>query len=341
VLRALIILLLILIAPARAADLPRVSFEILARKGVSATAQQEWYQALTALGISGLRVQAGGETDKPEINSQGSGDSRSFRVTGILAADNMLHVPGGKFSVRDRSGLTRWLENLGDAGVEGVTKQRSAFGLLPSELVKVDNDLARRVGRSTKGRTAKEVARAVADRVQLPFELDPGVTSALARVQIEDELKDLSCGTALAAVLRPAGLVFWPERARGETLHYRVGKPAGKQEVWPVGWEPEKRPSDVLPALFEILNVEIADIPVSEAIEAIEGRLAVPLVYDRNSMALHGADPTKVQAKVPAKRLSYSQVLSQVLAQARMRYEVREDEAKKPFLWITTLKPAP
>ena len=175
----------------------------------------------------------------------------------------------------------------------------------------------------------------------MPFKLDPGATPALGRVTVRDELQNLSCGTALAAVLRPAGLVFRPERQRGGTLYYRVGEPAAGVEAWPVGWKPQKRASDELPGLFEMLNVEITQTAVSEAVGAIEGRLEVPFIYDRTAMALHAADPTQVQAEVPAKRLSYSQVLNRVLAQAHLRYELRVDEADKPFLWITTLKPAP
>ena len=39
--------------------------------------------------------------------------------------------------------------------------------------------------------------------------------------------------------------------------------------------------------------------------------------------------------------MSYSQVLRKILSQAKLRYELRVDDADKPFLWITTVKPAP
>ena len=38
--------------------------------------------------------------------------------------------------------------------------------------------------------------------------------------------------------------------------------------------------------------------------------------------------------------MSYSQALRRVLSQAKLKYELRVDEADKPFLWITTIKPA-
>ena len=64
-------------------------------------------------------------------------------------------------------------------------------------------------------------------------------------------------------------------------------------------------------------------------------------MFDRNAMALHQADPTTVTADVPGKRMSYSQVLRKILSQAKLKYELRVDDAERPFLWITTTKPAP
>jgi hypothetical protein len=105
-----------------------------------------------------------------------------------------------------------------------------------------------------------------------------------------------------------------------------------------VGWEPRGQRIKVLPDLFEHLNVEISDTPVSEAVEAIQSRLKVPFLFDYNAMALQDIDPAKVQAKMPGKRMTYGQVLSKVLLQARLQYELRIDEADKPFIWITTPK---
>ena len=175
----------------------------------------------------------------------------------------------------------------------------------------------------------------------VPLELEAGAGGALAGVQVAEELQGLSCGTALAAIARPAGLVLMPRRERGGPLEYRIVKPQAGSEAWPVGWTPKQRPAEVLPVLFELLNVEIKEIAVSEAVAAIEGRLEVPFLLDRNALALHGADPTTVQADVPSRKMSYSRVLDTVLMQARLKYELRIDEADKPFVWITTVKPAP
>ncbi|REK11915.1 MAG: hypothetical protein DWQ37_12900 [Planctomycetota bacterium] len=318
---------------------PPVDFEILTDPGLPVTASQEWYQALTKLGVTGLRIRSGG--GEPGIDNRGTAEKPSYKVTGVLTADNTLHVPGGKFGPRDSGKLRKWLDKLGDRGAEGVTQRPVAFGLTPSELQRVSEDLMQPVGSSTRGRGALAVAGAIAQRLQIPFVLEDGAKRALADVKVVEEMKELSCGTALAAVLRPAGLVLVPEHPRGGELTYYVGRPRPGREVWPVGWKPEGRAADRLPALFDMLNVEIRETPVADAAVAISGRLEVPILYDYNAMALHGVDPTTTEAEVPAKRMSYSRVLARVLHQAGLEYQLRVDEADKPFLWITTLKPAP
>jgi hypothetical protein len=323
-----------------AAAPPRVSLEIVTRPNIPPTAPQQWLEALSSLGLSGLQIRAGFEGDKPELESTGTANAPAYRVVGVLAGDNMLHVPGGKFGMRETGRLRKWLNDLGNDGIEGVTHERMAFGLTPSQIEQVMSDLKQPVGFSTLNLPADQAVAKIARLLRLPLKIDVGVGGQLAGVKVADELKDLTCGTALAAIVRPAGLVLQPRR-EGASTGYRITKPVKGQDMWPVGWPLKKRAAEELPVLFEMLNVEIADIPVSEALEAIQGRLGAPLVFDRAAMALHGADPTTAPAEVPAKRMSYSQVLGKILFQAKLRYEVRIDEADQPFLWITSVKPAP
>lgn len=336
-----ILLLAVLGASPALAQSPRVALELVTRAGLPPTAPQEWYQALSNLGFSSLRIRSGTSGDAIGIQNQGTKAAPSYKVVGMLSADNMLNLPGGKFGLKDTGKLRKWLDNLRDLGTEGVTAPRAAFGLTPSQLQEVHDDLKRSVGFSTKGMAAGTAIARIGGTLGMPLELDAGSNGALARVEVADELKGLSCGTSLAAIARPAGLVLAPRRASGGPLVYRIGKPQAGSEAWPVGWMPKQRPAEVLPLMFELLNVEIKEIPVSEAVEAVEGRLEVPFLFDRNAMALYGADPTSIQADVPSRKMTYSRVLDTVLMQARLKYELRLDEADKPFLWITTVKPAP
>jgi hypothetical protein len=339
--RAIVVVCLLMSAgvPAGAADAPpNVSFELLTRQGAPITAAQQWYQTLTELGIDGLQIRSAHPGDEISIRQAGSDDALRYQVVGILSPDNVLYVPGGKFKASEVAKLRAWLASLKEGGVEGVTEPRSAFGLTARQLADVNDDLKQPLGISTKGQRADRAAEPLADRLKYPLELDASARRLLAEVTLADELTSVSRGTALAAMLRPAGLAFEPRHSDG-ALRYRVRKALAGREAWPVGWKPTQRPAKILPELFEFLNVEIKDISVAEALSAIEGRLKVPLLFDYNALAAAEIDPAAVTAEVPEKRMTYSQVLQKVLAAARLKYEVRTDEADRPLIWITTIKP--
>jgi hypothetical protein len=322
-------------AAAAASAAPRVSMEIAAETGLPIDAAQRWSQALASLGIDGVRIRAASPRDTPAVSKQGAG----FQVVGVLASDNVLYLPGGKFKMNDSGAMKQWLAKLRDGGAVGVTQSRSAFGLLPSQLEQVTNDLKRPVTTVSTGSATSDAVRQIAGTLGSPLVIDARTSAALESSIVADDVNGLSAGTALAILLRPAGLALVPERVEGE-LRYHVHRAARGQQSWPIGWKPEKRISEVLPRLFEFLNVEITAIPVSQAVEAIQVRLEVPVFYDRNAMALFGIDPAQTPAELPSKRISYSQTLNRLLSQAKLKYELRVDEAEKPFLWITSIKPA-
>ena len=60
---------------------------------------------------------------------------------------------------------------------------------------------------------------------------------------------------------------------------------------------------------------------------------------DYNAMARHGVDPAKAIVSMPAGRTTYSLALRKLLFKAGLKFEVRVDEAGKPFLWVSTVKP--
>jgi hypothetical protein len=323
---------------ALAAEKPRISLELLTRPNVPLTASQQWYKTLSGLGLDGLRIRQGGASDQPSVASDGSGTARAFNVVGVLGADNVLYLRGGKFAAGDTARLRKWFDELADQGVEGVTEPRTAFGLSARQLEQVMADFRRPVGSKTRGTGCADAVRRISESLAIPVEGLATSERALSAAKVGDELQGLSSGTALAALLRPLGLSLAPRRASGGRLVYEIGPARAARESWPVGWKPKTKPHQALPELLEFLNVEIADIPVSEAIAAIEGRLKVPFLFDRNAMAAHGIDLAKVPAEVPSKRMTYSQIMHKVLNEAKLKYELRVDEADHPFIWITTIK---
>jgi hypothetical protein len=338
------------LADAARAVAPPIELELVTERGVQITAPREWLQLLTSIGIDHVRIQGSQSSAVPRIVGRGNSPGAGFRVVGVLTANDQLRLPGGTFSRSDRARLKDYFARLAADGADAVTAPRVRFGLTEKELTAVLADLAQPIDFETKGQRP----RAIIDRLQtkLSFKLsidaeaDRAIRSAAPAV---DELKGLATGTALAITMRTCGLVFRPEKQRGQPVAYHVvvaaddaigattlGKMSAKDmQYWPIGWEPEKAPGAIAPSLFESLNAEIDGYTMDEALAAIRPRLKLPLLLDRAALQARNTDPTKIQVTLARTRTTYKRVIDRIVSQARLGSEVRVDEAGVPFLWIT------
>lgn len=314
----------------------RVELEVVSESPLVSTEAAAWSALLTRVGFSAVRFRVG--QDAPALVQAGTAAARSYRVVGVLSAGQQLVLPHGRFRREDVGPLQRWLQTLREDGEEGLSTKPAGFGLLPRQLVEVQQALAAPVRASTKGQPPRDVARQIAADVPLPFVSDPSVPPVLAAAEpVADELQGLAAGTALAALLRPLGLVLVPEKAAGK-LRLRVAMAGQASEFWPVGWPPKEPPGQTLPELFKFLNVEIDRTPVADVVEAIRLRVQVSVLYDHLALARHKVE-LHTAVSVPKSQTFYAKALSQALSAAKLKYELRVDEAGKPFLWITTLRP--
>jgi hypothetical protein len=274
------------------------------------------------------------------VETRGTESNPIYHVTGMLTRQNLLILPGGRFTSRDRGRIAAWIEQVRRGSMDSDPAQRpSAFGLTGQELVDLHKSLSVRVLRSTRGRDAKEVIREIAVRVQ-PTQIlvDPEARGAFADAEgVYDELKGVSCGTALAAIARPLGLVVVPRKLGGR-MQLAVVDFRKASESWPIGWPPEKPERELAPKLFEFLPVEIEDASLSEALDAVHGRLELPMLYDHNAMARHRIDPKAVRVSLPVGRSYYKKVVDRLLFHGKMKAELRVDEAEQPLLWISSIK---
>lgn len=321
---------------------PRVDLELLTEKGFPLEGSQEWIEALKSVGASGIRIRAAGPSDEGGIVTGGTVKSPTYKVTGVLTSGNVLRLPGAQFRLQDKGKIAAWIRKLQEGGEEGLFATTGAFGLTAKQLVAMHDGLAHRVDFSTKGKPAGQVVRKIIaslSKVEVAVDGSAGKTLEGDETTL-DELSGVTSGTALAAALRPLGLVLVPLPPRGEQLRLAIADARAAKESWPVGWPPEKPPKDAMPDLFKFLNVEIVDTPLNEALDAIQGRLKSPFLYDHNSMARHKVDTSTVKAKIPSGNTYYKGILDRLLSQSKpqLKCEIRVDEGGQPLLWITTVK---
>jgi hypothetical protein len=182
------------------------------------------------------------------------------------------------------------------------------------------------------------VVRQLAGQIDLPVDIGPLVRDAVQQEgALQEELKGVSVGTALAYVLYQRGAVLVP---RGDPVgRLRVERPNSEQSAWPIGYPDSRQAAGRIPRLLDFLPVAIHQTPLPTVLTALEQRLEVPMLLDRPAMAQRGIRMNRVLVTLPEEKTYYKKVLDQALFQARLQAQVRLDDAGRPLLWITTIGP--
>jgi len=329
-----------LLSLGQATAAPRVTLELMTGKGFPITGSQEWLRALQGCGADSIRIRAARAGDRPDVEVTGAGATASYRVTGLLDASSQLHLPGMRAVSKTSTGkLKAYFDKLRDGGVEGVATPPAAFGLTPTQLLDLHKKLSAKVTFSTAGRKSIDVARQLVGVLPMTVTMDESAKPALAsNAKVAEEMTGLSLGTTLAAVLRPLGLVFYAKKPAGRNVMLIVTDVRNAKDTWPVGWPAERSPRETLPALFTFINVEIDGFTLNQAVGAISKRLQAPVLFDHNAMARHGIDGDRVVVSLPKGRTYYKKIIDRLLYQAKMKSELRIDEANTPFIWASTVK---
>jgi hypothetical protein len=300
--RALAACVVICLAASPAIAEPRVELELAMQRGFPPTKAHEVLKALGKVGFDNLRVRAERGSERPSADKRGTAATARFMVIGILDSRGQISLPGGTFSYRDRAGLEEWLNTLKGVGpVGGGAGDSSAFGLSKSQFEAVQLDLERGVTFDTKDLGADEAVGAIGRQLRGPLSISAAAGRALRADKVRDQLSGLASGTALAAILRPAGCYFRPDVSNG-TIRYVVDTADAESQPWPIGWPSKKDARKAMPKAFEWVTVELEDVTAADVLEAIRDRLKIPFLLDHNSLALARIDPAKVKYDQPSKR---------------------------------------
>ena len=316
-----------------------IELEIATSPQAPIGSQQSWTELLNDVGVDRVRIRTSGSA-KVKVTESESGGTKRIKILGAVQ-DRKLILPGKSFSVRDKALLRDYIQQLRDDGADVALADKKAFGLTSQQLFDLNALLSQKLEFTTKGQTATEVLQEVRKLLPIDFETDLAAKQALKRSEpILDELEGLSIGTALAAVMRPLGLVVAPTRDRGAEPRLLITDFRKAEEHWPVGWPAQDIPKRTVPEMLGTFPIEVRDFPLNKVIEAIQAKGKVPMLLDHNSIARAGIDLSTSQVTLIKKNASYLNALGKVLNQTkpRMKYEIRADENGKSFLWLTTLR---
>lgn len=326
-------------AAAVAQGASRVEFIIGTEPGVQSVSLQQWYRTVTEAGAAKLDIRAARAGEKVEIVTRDAPSGTVYVVYARLSARGELVVPGGKFRASDRAKLAAWIKEVDSAGPPAAPGEARPFGLATTDFAKVREDLSQPTATSTAGierraaleQLRKDLSLKLVDHQQF-------ATAIVPQDLVAEELRGLTRGTALACLLRPAGLAVQPRRGANGQIEYHVARLEDVEEAWPVGLAAEDNARETLPGLFDFLTAEVAGRPVTDVVDAVAAHVQAPILIDHYALAAQGIDPTKALVSHPKKRTYYLALLRTVLFQAKLTSQLRTDEAGRPFVWITTIQ---
>jgi hypothetical protein len=312
-----------------------IELEVAAEGDAPFGAMQEWNKVLAEMDLARVRLRGASRGDQPALTVSGDGAARRFRLVGLLNRRDELVLPGGKFAQGDRARLKQFFEEL-PRRVDEEHNPRGRFGLTREDFALAFADLSGTVTESTLDGAPHELVATLTRDFAMPVSGEPAIKAALRDAPpFKAQMKGLTSGTVLAAVLRAADLQFVPERIGNDPLTLRVTRLDVAREHWPVGWKPLATLRQTAPAMYRITNIEIENYTLARALEALGPHMATPLVIDQRVLALRKIEPAKVQVRFPRSKTYVRRAVDSILSQGRLAGELRVDEAGQPFYWIT------
>ncbi|MEM9412042.1 MAG: hypothetical protein AAGA30_13070 [Planctomycetota bacterium] len=302
--------------------------------------QREWMQMLSEVGADRVRSKTSGNA-KIKIDQVETSLATRIKIYGGIDGRKLV-LPGATFTIRQKTEISNYIQNIRDDGAEIALAEKKAFGLTSTQLVEVKRELGQKLNVETKDQSVTKILKSIRPRVEFQWVIEPSAKRALQRVEnFSDEMSNLSIGTALAAMLRPLGLVLVPQRSQGEPVKLHIARYDQVDEHWPIGWPASYQAKRSLTKLYERYPIEIRNFPLDQVLLAVKTRCEVPMLFDYNSIAMAEIDLSKTKVTFVKEKSNYVHSLGKMLNQARPRmdFEIRVDEKGTAFLWISTANP--
>ena len=253
--------------------------------------------------------------------------------------DSKLVLPSGSYRLSDSAKIRDLIQKFRDDGSDTTLAAKHDFGLTRDQLVDLATKFANPVAEPTKGQPFLATVDAIASQTGLTFARDLNARAALAGQEtVTQEFQGMASGTALAAMIKPLGLVLEPGRKQGEQVKVHVKRARESKQSWPVGRDSERTPLSTEPKLFVKMPIGIKNFPLDKVMEAVQKKAGIPFVYDEQVIAAEGIDVAKTKVSISNKNGLLMVMIGKLLRQTapkRLSQEIRIDDAGQTFLWIT------
>ncbi len=301
---------------------------------------QQWRSALEPLEIP-FSVRRGAGDDKPETSEKVIGTLRKVTATGTLDRTGKLTFADRSFQPGDRQKIKQWVSDLKTFGAQGTPEGKPLWGLSEDQFAKIYESVTKVSDADLRD---EDLTTAIS---QLPLPADTVIRwsdAARKRVSqlreppvVRQSTQGFSAATALAVMLKDHGLGFRPQRAPDGSLELVIDLPTEAAHVWPVGWPLKLPRQQAAPGLFKLQQVFFEDVPLLEVLSKTSEAAKVPVLFDYAELDSQ-PDWSDRDVSYPLRQATWHTVIRDVLNRSKLTIDLWQDEAGRPFLYVTTIK---
>ncbi len=318
-----------------------VEIEILTEDG-SGLRAQEWRSALEPLEIP-FSVRRGESSEEPETKERTYGTLRKVTAIGWMDRSGKLTFADRVFEPGDRAKIKAWVADLQTYGAQGTPDGRPLWGLNEEQFTAVYNSLTEVTTVDLRDQPLEQAVNSLPLPTDYPVQWSP---AARKRVKADEQKKAVvrqstegfTTATSLAILLHDHGLGFRPTRTPQGRLELLIDVPDKSSNVWPVGW-PLKQPRQIAaPKLFALQQMFLDDKTVLDVLGMASEAAVLPVLFDYPELDRIDQNWADIPVVYPPRQATWHTVLRDVLNKGKLTFDLWQDEAGRPFLYITSLK---
>ena len=301
---------------------------------------QEWGRAFQELGYS-VRFRAPRAGEAPRVEDLDGDDFLATRVVAAMAADGSIRIGKQKFDIESTKLLTQALDEIKRHGAKGPPDSNPTWGLTNEQFQEVTHLLGVPVENPVELQSSILAIESMGlpDHMRMKFTDAARQQAAANRPESAPEtleLQGMTKGSAIAIVLAQYGLGFRPKYVAPGQYDIEIDCGDESNNLWPIGWKPEQSFSEILPAYFRAIPLDVEDVEVDALVSAIAVKIEVPYFSSAYALTAKGLDINALKYTRKDDRISPARLLTAVGDKLDLGFDVRVDEAGKLFLWVTT-----
>ena len=316
----------------------KVRFEILLAPRTTSIDAQRWGPVFQKLGES-ARFRQPILDDRPEVTETRQGRTRLVKAVGELKPDGSLAFPGRSFRLTETRELAEWIRELKTYGAQGSPAGKRGFGLSATQLDLVLRMLEAPMTKDVTGLPLEQAVRQFGLPPTLPLRFSVDAEQDMQKLPVAvtapADLRGLSRGTVLAILLSRANLGFRPSRTPVGSLELVALPLEPDAGLWPIGWPLDRPPVHVVPKYVETEIFDLMDEPLTSLLDDAKKQAGVRILVDVHRIADAELSLDLVKVTQRPRRMTWSGMLDRATFPDLMP-ELLQDEAGKPFVWITT-----